>query len=323
MTKFNFIASAQRTIATEAAAVTALQHSIDSSFEKACEIILACKGRTIVTGIGKSGHIGRKIAATLTSTGTPAFFMHPSEASHGDIGMVTADDVLIAISYSGASAEILTLLPQLKRLGVPVISMTGTLGSPLAETANAHLNIQVEREACPLALAPTSSTSVTVVMGDALAIALLDARGFTEADFALSHPGGALGRKLLLKVCDIMHVDKEIPKVGADDRLVDALIVMTNKSFGLTTIVDDAGKLLGIYTDGDLRRTIDQGTDINTAIMKNIMSQNPRTILKDMLAFDALKTMQERKITALIIEDEHNHPIGVIHMHDLLRAGVV
>lgn len=323
MNDFDFTASALRTIACEAAAVTFLQAGIDDEFDKACKIILNCKGRTIVTGMGKSGHMGRKIAATLASTGTPAFFMHPGEAGHGDIGMVTAEDVLVVISYSGSSNEILTLLPLLKQRKIPFISMTGNAKSPLAETADAHLNIQVEREACPLSLAPTSSTTVTTVMGDALAIALLEARGFTEKDFAFSHPGGALGRKLLLTVGDIMHTGAEIPRVSVETRLVDALVVMTRKGFGLTTVVDSTDTLLGIYTDGDLRRTIDQGIDINSVTMHDIMSKNPLIIRQNMLAFDALKMMQERKITALIIDNEQKQPIGVIHMHDLLRAGVV
>ncbi len=323
MSNFDFIASAHRTIDSETTAVEALHLGINEQFSKACEIILACKGRTIVTGMGKSGHIARKIAATLASTGTPAFFMHPGEASHGDIGMATPADVVIAISYSGASTEVLTLLPLLKRMGIPFISMTGHPGSPLADSSDAHLSIHVAREACPLALAPTSSTTVTTVMGDALAIALLETRGFTENDFAFSHPGGALGRKLLLKVSDIMHTGDAIPAVSITTPLTDALIVMTNKGFGLTTIVNEDGALEGIYTDGDLRRTIDQGDDINTVTMRSIMNSAPTTIEENLLAAEALKIMQERKISALIVASEHNRAVGVIHMHDLLRAGVI
>lgn len=323
MTQFDFIGSGLRTIDIEANAVSALRERLDEEFIKACEIILACRGRTVVTGIGKSGHIARKIAATLASTGSPAFFVHPGEASHGDLGMITKDDVVIAISYSGNSSEIVTLLPLLKRLGIPIISMTSNPHSVLGEVAEAHLDISVVSEACPLALAPTSSTTATLVMGDALAIALLEARGFTAEDFAFSHPGGALGRKLLLRVADIMHAGDKIPRVDADAPLSQALLVMTEKGFGMTTVVDEQNTLIGIFTDGDLRRSIDQGVDIGKAVMHDLMNRSPKTVRDTMLAAEALKIMQDRKITALIVGDEQNRPIGVVHMHDILRAGVI
>ena len=323
MTQFDFISSGLRTIDIEAGAVSALRERLDQEFIKACEMILNCCGRTVVTGIGKSGHIARKIAATLASTGSPAFFVHPGEASHGDLGMITKDDVVIAISYSGNSSEIVTLLPLLKRLGIPIISMTGNRFSVLGEIAEAHLDISVASEACPLALAPTSSTTATLVMGDALAIALLEARGFTAEVFAFSHPGGALGRKLLLRVADIMHAGDKIPRVDADAPLSQALLVMTEKGFGMTTVVDSQNTLLGIFTDGDLRRSIDQGVDIGKAMMRNLMNRHPKTVRDTTLAAEALKIMEDRKITALIVGDEQNRPIGVVHMHDILRAGVI
>lgn len=315
--------TASRTISMELEAIEALKDRINDDFVRACELILECKGRTIVTGMGKSGHIGNKIAATLASTGTPSFFVHPGEASHGDLGMITKDDLVIGISNSGSSSEIVTLLPLLKRMGVPLISMTGNVDSPLAEAADAQLDISIEMEACPLNLAPTSSTTVTLVMGDALAVALLEARGFSAKDFAFSHPGGALGRKLLLRVGDIMHKDGEVPKVGHNTQLSQALVVMTEKGFGMTTIIDEQQQLIGVFTDGDLRRSVDQGKDLSRALMSDVMSANPKTVHKDILAAEALGIMEERSITALIVEDDQKHPIGVLHMHDLLRAGVV
>ena len=300
-----------------------LSASINGDFERACEVILACKGRVVVTGMGKSGHIGNKIAATLASTGTPAFFVHPGEASHGDLGMITKTDVVIAISNSGSTAEVITLLPLIKRLGIPLISMTGDSESVLSQAACANLDISVTTEACPLNLAPTSSTTVTLVMGDALAIALLESRGFSAEDFAFSHPGGALGRKLLLRVCDIMHGDGEVPVVTADQPLQDALLEMTNKGFGMTTVVDTDNKLLGVFTDGDLRRVIDQNINIDSTRIDQVMSANPKTVSDQMLAAEALTTMENASITALIVEDQNQHPIGVLHMHDILRAGVV
>ena len=323
MAKQDFIQSAQRTVEMELKAVGELIHRINEDFTLACEAILACEGRVVVTGMGKSGHIGKKIAATLASTGTPAFFVHPGEASHGDLGMITKTDVVIAISNSGSTAEVITLLPLIKRLGIPLISMTGDSESVLSQAACANLDISVTTEACALNLAPTSSTTVTLVMGDALAIALLESRGFSAEDFAFSHPGGALGRKLLLRVCDIMHGDCEVPVVTADQPLQDALLEMTNKGFGMTTVVDSDNKLLGVFTDGDLRRVIDQNINIDSARIDQVMSANPKTVSDQMLAAEALTTMENASITALIVEDQNQHPIGVLHMHDILRAGVV
>jgi len=319
----DFVSSGLRTIRIESDAVNALSQRLDQNFIKACELILACPGRIIVTGMGKSGHIGKKIAATLASTGTPSFFVHPGEANHGDLGMITKQDIVLAISYSGTSSEILTLLPLLKRSGIKIISMTGNPLSTLAEVAEAHLNIAVETEACPLDLAPTASTTATLVLGDALAIALLEARGFTEEDFAFSHPGGALGRKLLLRVVDIMHTDDQIPRVLANASLGEALLTMTEKGFGMTTIVDDKNQLLGIFTDGDLRRTIDKGISLSGAAISDLMNPTPKTISNKALPAEALKVMEDMKITALVVCDEQTRPIGVLHMHDLLRAGVV
>ena len=317
------INSATRTIAKEADAVSQLLSRIGPWFAQACEALLNCQGRVVVTGMGKSGHIGKKIAATFASTGTPAFFVHPGEASHGDLGMITKNDVVIAISNSGSSAEVVTLLPLIKRLGIPLISMTGDDQSPLAQAALVNVDISVDSEACPLNLAPTTSTTVTLVMGDALAIALLEARGFTAEDFAFSHPGGALGRKLLLRVSDIMHKGQEVPRVSKNNPLRDALVEMTRKGFGMTTIVSDSDELLGVFTDGDLRRVVDRQIDINSAVMADVMSSNPKTVNSEMLAAEALRIMEDNSITALIIEDNEHHPIGVLHMHDILRAGVM
>lgn len=317
------IASGRRTIRLEQEAVAALEERIGDDFARACQLILSCKGRVVVTGMGKSGHIGRKIAATLASTGTPAFFVHPGEASHGDLGMITRGDLVMAISNSGNSPEILTLLPILKRLGIPMITMTGKPHSPLAEAAEVSLDIHVASEACPLDLAPTSSTTATLVMGDALAVALLEARGFTAEDFALSHPGGILGRRLLLRVNDLIHAGDQMPKVQAQTSLLDALSEITAKGLGMTTVVGEDGTLLGVFTDGDLRRAVDKGHDIRQVTIENIMTRKPTTVYQDALAAEALTIMENRKITALVVIDEHNHPVGVIHMHDLLRAGLV
>lgn len=318
---FDYVASALRSIRLEKEAVARLEQQIDANFIKACELILQCKGRVVVSGVGKSGHIARKIAATLASTGTPAMFVHPAEASHGDMGMITRDDLILAISYSGGSEEILNLLPLFKRLGVPLIAMTGNPTSPLAENANAHLSIKVETEACPLNLAPTSSTTVTTVLGDALAIALLEARGFTAEDFAFSHPGGTLGRKLLLKLKDLMHADDKIPKVSPETPLLQALMVMSEKGFGMTTIQSEQG-LLGIYTDGDLRRSIDKGVDIHTAKVGDLMNPHPKTLDENMLAAEALKVMEETKINVILVTNKAQQLVGVIKINDILRAGV-
>ena len=318
----DFIESGRRTIKMEVEAVGLLSSRVDQQFRIACETILACQGRVIVTGMGKSGHIGNKIAATLASTGTPAFFVHPGEASHGDLGMITKTDVVIAISNSGNTNEIVTLLPLIARLGIPLISMTGDEQSQLAKAACANLDVSVTIEACPLNLAPTTSTTVTLVMGDALAIALLEARGFNAEDFAFSHPSGALGRKLLLRVKDIMHEGDQIPVVSADKTLQDALIEMTQKGLGMTTIMSDDAKLVGIFTDGDLRSIIDLKVDFATTSVSDVMSADPKTIPQNMLAAEALTIMEKASITALIVEEE-DHITGVLHLHDILRAGVI
>ena len=310
-------------IETELASIEAIKSRIDDNFVKACEIILGCKGRVVVIGMGKSGHIGNKIAATLASTGTPAFFVHPGEASHGDLGMITANDVVIALSNSGETGEILTILPIIKRLSVPMISITGKPNSTLSTEADINLDATVEKEACPLGLAPTSSTTVALVFGDALAVALLDARGFTEEDFALSHPGGSLGRRLLLHVKDIMHTGEDIPMVNEDASLRDALLEITQKNLGMTAIVNKQQQVIGIYTDGDLRRTLDKNIDVHTAAVKNVMTINCKTIQQNILAAEALTVMQENKINAMLVVDNSNVVIGALNMHDLLRAGVV
>lgn len=323
MTKADYLASAHRTVSMERDALTDLLSRIDSSFVHACEIMLACKGRVIVSGMGKSGHIGKKIAATLASTGTPAFFVHPGEASHGDFGMITKTDVVLAISNSGASAELVTLIPLLKRLSIPFISMTGKPDSPLAESADVSLDVSVATEACPLNLAPTSSTTVTLALGDALAVALLEARGFTAEDFAFSHPGGALGKRLLLRVQDVMHGNGEMPQVSADTPLREALSEMSSKGFGMTLVLQDNGQLAGIFTDGDLRRCVDNDLDINRLSTGEVMTANPSIINQGILAAEALGIMQSKKITALVVKDDDANVIGILHMHDLLRAGIM
>lgn len=317
------IDSAKRTISLEQEAITSLLGRIDNSFVQACELILNCKGRVVVVGMGKSGHIGHKIAATLASTGTPAFFVHPAEASHGDMGMITADDIVLALSNSGTTNEIVTLLPLIKRLGLTLISMTGNPDSTLARAANVNLDTQVEQEACPLNLAPTSSTTVTLVLGDALAIALLEARGFTPEDFAFSHPGGALGRRLLLKVEHVMHSGDELPAVARDASLREALLEMTQKGLGMTLILAPDRTLAGVFTDGDLRRALDKGIDVRDASIDALMTLGGKTARPEMLAAQALKIMEDYKISSLPVINEHNQAIGALNMHDLLRAGVM
>lgn len=317
-----FLSSAQRTIRMEAEAVTGLSARLGADFERACELILAIDGRVIVTGMGKSGHIASKIAATLASTGTPAFYIHPGEASHGDMGMVTAQDCVIALSNSGTTPEVLTLLPLLKRLGIPLVSMTGAPGAALARASDAHLNTGVDIEACPLDLAPTSSTTCALVMGDALAIALLEARGFTAEQFAFSHPGGALGRRLLLKVDDVMRSGDAIPKVTAQRTLAEALLEISARGLGMTTVVDDTGRLLGVFTDGDLRRTLDQQIDIHQTPIGDVMTRNPATVEAGILAAEALRLMEERHISALIVVDGGGAIAGVVHLLGLLEAGI-
>jgi len=323
MQKTNYLSSANRTIKLEANAILNLTNNLNANFNTACDLILNCMGRVVVVGIGKSGHIARKIAATLASTGTAAFFVHPAEASHGDMGMITAKDVVLALSNSGNTAEIITLLPLIKRLGIKLISITGNPDSVLATASEASLNAFVEQEACPLNLAPTSSTTATLVLGDALAIALLEARGFTAEDFAFSHPGGALGRKLLLKVSDIMHQEGDLPKVLINETVTNALLEITNKKLGITAIVDNNNQLVGIFTDGDLRRALENNTDIRNLAIKNLMTKNGITVKPNMLAGEALKIMQDHKINSLIVVDNNKCVIGALNMHDLLKAGVI
>ena len=322
-TTFDFIQSGQRVIEIEANATQALKARIDGNFKKACELVLQCKGRVIVTGMGKSGHIGNKIAATLASTGTTAFFVHPAEASHGDMGMITRDDVVLALSNSGSTAEIVTLLPLIKRLGIRLISMTGNPDSPLAKAAEVNLDARVPKEACPLNLAPTSSTTASLVLGDALAIALLEARGFTAEDFAFSHPGGALGRRLLLKVENVMHAGASLPQVQRGTSLREALLEMTQKGLGMTVVAEPDGRLAGIFTDGDLRRTLDKGIDVRQALIDEVMTPHGKTARAEMLAAEALKIMEDHKINALVVVDDMDNPVGALNMHDLLRAGVM
>ncbi len=323
MTSFDYPNSARRTIRLEAEAISALDGRIGEGFSRACELIMACSGRVIVTGIGKSGHIGKKIAATLASTGTPAFFVHPAEASHGDLGMIAKNDLVLAISYSGSSKEVITLLPLLKRAGIKIISMTANAQSTLGEVAEVNLDISVEHEACPLDLAPTSSTTATLVMGDALAIALLEARGFTAEDFAFSHPGGALGRKLLLRLGDVMHTGSDIPRVSPDTPLLDALMVMSEKGFGMTTVMNNTHGLLGIFTDGDLRRSIDRGVDVRSAKVGDLMNTTPKMLRDNTLAAEALAVMEEAKINVLLVHNEQKELVGVVKINDLLRAGII
>ena len=318
----NHLESARRTIRIERDAVAALDQAVNENFSRDCDLLLACRGRIIVTGMGKSGHIARKIAATLASTGSPAFFVHPAEASHGDMGMITQGDVVIALSNSGNTAEIVTLLPLIKRLGIAMISLTGNPASTLAQAANINLDVSVKQEACPLDLAPTSSTTVALVMGDALAIALLEARGFTAEDFAFSHPGGALGRKLLLRVQDIMHSGDRIPRVTRDTLLSKALIEITAKGLGMTTVLDDHGKLIGVFTDGDLRRTLEQNVDFHNTRIGDRIGKKCTTVAPTMLAAEALAIMEEKAITSLVVTDVKQDVCGVVHLHDILKAGV-
>jgi arabinose-5-phosphate isomerase len=329
MSQHAYLALGIAVLKAEAEAVSALIDRLDSRFEQACELILSCKGRIVVTGMGKSGHISNKIAATLASTGSPAFFMHPGEASHGDLGMITKHDLVIALSNSGETNEITLLLPMLKRIGISLIALTGRPQSTLATTADIHLDVSVSQEACPLGLAPTSSTTASLAMGDALAVTVLQARGFTEEDFAMSHPGGNLGRRLLLRVSDIMHTGDQIPLVNADSSLKQTLLEMTRKGLGMAGVIDSKSLdqkhhvLVGIYTDGDLRRTFEQMPNIETASVKDYMTPNCITIQAHSIASEALKVMQENKINALMVVDENNIIQGALNMHDLLRAGIV
>lgn len=309
-------------LAIEAEAVSALATRIDTRFLTACEHILACRGRVVVTGMGKSGHIGGKLAATLASTGTPAFFVHPGEASHGDLGMITREDAVIALSNSGETDELLTILPIIRRLGVPLIAMTGNPESRLAREATVNLDVSVDREACPLGLAPTSSTTAALAMGDALAVAVLDARGFTADDFARSHPGGRLGRRLLIHVGDIMRTGEAIPCIQAGAPLRDALVEISRKGLGMVVICNDIREIEGVFTDGDLRRTLDRGLDIHRLTIGDVMTANGFTARPEWLAVQALQTMESHRINALPVVDDNLRLVGALNMHDLLRAGV-
>ncbi len=323
MTEYSFITSAKKVIQVEQEAINQLSSRLGSDFENACELLLNCKGKVVVSGMGKSGHIGNKIAATLASTGTPSFFMHPGEANHGDLGMLGDDDILLAISNSGETGELLNILPVVKRLGVPVVAMTNNKASALGSHADVVLDISVEKEACSLGLAPTSSTTVTLVLGDALAIALLDAKGFTSDDFALSHPGGSLGRKLLLKVSDIMLRGDELPLVSPSDMVTDALLEISRKGLGMTGVIDKQERLIGIFTDGDLRRILDSRVDIHHTEVQKVMTSGGRTVHPDELAVEALNLMEAHRISALMVVDENQKPVGAFNMHMLLKAGVL
>ncbi|MDR9438331.1 MAG: KpsF/GutQ family sugar-phosphate isomerase [Halomonas sp.] len=315
--------SARRTLELEQQAIAALAGRLDDAFDHACELILACRGRVVVTGMGKSGHVAGKIAATLASTGTPAFFVHPGEASHGDLGMITPGDVVLALSNSGETAEVTALLPLLKRMGTPLISMTGRPGSTLARHAEAHLDAGVEREACPLDLAPTSSTTAALALGDALAVALLESRGFTAEQFALSHPGGSLGKRLLLRVADLMHEGDRLPRVDLGSPLRDALLEITRQGLGFTCVVDADGRLAGVYTDGDLRRTLDQHSDLSGLAVDDVMTRPGKRVAPDTLAAEVVRIMEDNRISALAVVDADGRPVGALHMHDLLASGVI
>ncbi len=320
---FDFRQSAERVLRLELKAVEGLFQTLNEEFTKACQLLYACNGKVVVMGMGKSGHIGRKMAASFASTGTPSFFVHPGEASHGDLGMLSANDIVIAISNSGESNEIISVLPVIKRWGIPLICMTSRPTSTMAKESDIHLCLNVEQEACPLGLAPTSSTTATLVLGDALAVSLLEARGFTADDFAMSHPGGALGRKLLLRNLDIMHEGNLIPSVPLSATVSEALLEMSRKGLGMTAILNEDKTLAGIFTDGDLRRILDQQLDIHSTPITRVMTANCITVAPEMLVAQSVKLMQERKINALIVLDKANHPVGAFNMHDVLKAGVI
>ena len=323
LTKDELLALAGDVLSIEARAVFALRDRLNDDFAAACELCLATPGRVVVTGMGKSGHVSNKIAATLASTGTPAFFMHPAEASHGDLGMITSQDLLLAISYSGETAEVVTILPVVKRMGAKLLSITGNPKSTMALAADVHLDISVDEEACPLNLAPTASTTATLAMGDALAVALLKSRGFTAEDFARSHPSGSLGKRLLLRVSDVMHEGDRIPTVKSDVRLRDGLMEMTEKGLGMTAIVRDDMSVAGIFTDGDLRRTLDEGADIHTTLISDVMHSKAKTTSPDVLAAEALRILEENKITSLLVTDDNGKLVGALNIHDLFREGLM
>ncbi|WP_020683108.1 KpsF/GutQ family sugar-phosphate isomerase [Marinobacterium rhizophilum] len=320
---FDYLSTARRTIELERDAVSDLLNHLNGDFTRACDLLMSCEGRVIVTGMGKSGHIGNKIAATLASTGTPAFFVHPGEASHGDMGMITSKDVVIALSNSGETSEVVTILPLIKRMNAPLISITANPNSTMAQASDASLHIGVEREACPLGLAPTSSTTAQLVMGDALAIALLEARGFSAEDFAFSHPGGSLGRRLLLKVSDLMHTGADIPCVSSDTSINQALLEVTRKRLGMTAVTDSEGRLCGLFTDGDLRRTLDRDLDLKNTAISEVMTPDCTTVPAGILAAEALQIMQSQQINALLVVDDNRRPVGALNMHDMLKAGVI
>jgi len=314
---------AAEVLAIEARAIDTLRSRLNGDFVAACELCLQVQGRIVVTGMGKSGHVSNKIAATLASTGSPAFFMHPAEASHGDLGMITSQDLLLAISYSGETNEVVTILPVVKRIGAKLLSITGNPKSTMAKAADVHLDVSVSEEACPLNLAPTASTTATLAMGDALAVALLKSRGFTAEDFARSHPSGSLGKRLLLRVSDVMRSGERIPAVKDDASLRDALMEMTDKGLGMTAIVSDDFVVKGIYTDGDLRRTLDTGADIHSTRIREVMHSNCRTTSADVLAAEALHLLEEYKITSLLVTDADNKLVGALNIHDLFREGLM
>ncbi|WP_243039219.1 KpsF/GutQ family sugar-phosphate isomerase [Dyella sedimenti] len=320
----SIVRNARTVIATEAAAIRALEPRVGPEFVEACRLILGCSGRVVVTGMGKSGHVGRKIAATLASTGTPAFFVHPGEASHGDLGMILPQDVVLALSNSGETDEVLFILPVIKRQGIPLIAITGNAQSSLAEQANVHLDASIAAEACPLGLAPTASTTAALVMGDALAVALLEARGFTSEDFARSHPAGSLGRRLLLHISDVMHTGEGIPAVPPNATLTEALMEMTRKHLGMTAVIDASKHLLGVFTDGDLRRALDDDDlDLRGATVAELMTRGPKTISADKLAIEAAQLMEKHQIHALLVVNDEQQVVGALNIHDLLRARVV
>jgi arabinose-5-phosphate isomerase len=323
LTNDELLALAADVLDIESRAVADLKARLGDDFIAACELCLNTPGRVVVTGMGKSGHISNKIAATLASTGTPAFFMHPAEASHGDLGMITEQDLLLAISYSGETEEVVTILPVVKRIGAKVLAITGKPRSTMATTADVHLDVSVAVEACPLNLAPTASTTATLAMGDALAVALLKKRGFTAEDFARSHPSGSLGKRLLLRVSDVMHAGERVPAVDAAVPLRDALLEMTNKGLGMTAIIDDERRILGIFTDGDLRRTLDAGADIRETRIRDVMHENCKTVPAEMLAAEALHILEENKITGLLVADDDGRLVGALNIHDLFREGLM
>lgn len=323
MTQLNFIEQGKRVLEIERQALVDISQYLDDNFNQACQLMYQCDGRVIVIGMGKSGHIGNKIAATLASTGTPAFFVHPGEASHGDLGMITPNDVVMLISNSGETSEVLNIIPVLKRIGAKVISMTGNPQSTMATLANAHVCIKVTEEACPLGLAPTASTTATLAMGDAMAVALLEARGFTADDFALSHPGGSLGKRLLLCLNDVMHANEQVPIITDKQTIKDALIEMSAKGLGMTAIVDNQGLLAGLFTDGDLRRILEQRIDIHGTPITEVMTRSCTTAKAQLLAAEALNIMERQRINGLIVVDDNNRPIGALNMQDLLKAGVL